>query len=108
MLDGVVVETITRQQHAHSGLRPVVASAQLIELTDCLASFVGFSKFQISFREQIEILRLVRMFPDLFGQLSQVQLGAVLTGKAGAVVQVIEKMLVRIGTRGSIFRKSLK
>src|SRR5208282_3543450 len=108
MLDGVVIKTITREQYTNAGLRPVVARGHLIELNDCLPGFFWFSEFQISFREQVEILRLIRVFADLVGQLSEVQLRTVLTGKAGAVVHEVEKVLIRIGTQRSIFRESLK
>ena len=44
----------------------------------------------------------------LLGQLRQVELRTVLTGEARTVVHVVEKMLIRIGARRSIFRESLK
>jgi len=75
------------QQHAHAGLRAVVAGAQLIQLRDGFARVVGLAKLQIRFGQQIEILRLIRMLLNLLGELSKVQLRALLRGKRCAVVE---------------------
>ena len=46
MQNCLVVQSITRQKHTHSGLRPVVASAQLIELHYCFSRVIQV--FQVS------------------------------------------------------------
>ena len=60
MQDRVVVEAIAREQHADSGLRAVIAGAELVELFHGFARVGDFAEFQICFGEQVEILRLVR------------------------------------------------
>ena len=77
---------IAGQQHADSGLGAIVARADLVKLCDRLACFFELSQFQISFRQQVEILRLVRMLLDLLDQFGQVQLRALLRSKVGAIV----------------------
>jgi len=108
MLNGVAVQTVAGQQYAHSGLCTVVARADLIKLHNCSSSIFEFSQFQISFGQQIEVLWLVRMSLNLLGQLGQIQLSPRLRRKARAVIEVVEKMLVRVRPRRSVFRKRLK
>ena len=85
-------------------------AADLIQLRDRLAELPrSFPELEISFGQQIQILRLVRMFADLFDQLRQIQLRSRRrVGEVGAVVQIVEKVLIRIRAGGSVFRKSLK
>src|SRR5206468_2091483 len=98
MLDGVVVQTETRQQYTDAGLGAVVARAELVKLRDDLSAFVGLAQFQISFGQQVEVLRLVRMFLDLLRQLGQIQLRPVLRREIGTIIKIIEKMLIGIRT----------
>jgi len=69
---------------------------------------LGFPEFEISFGEQVEILRLIRVLLDLFGQFGQVQLSPGLRGKVGPVVQIVKQVLIRIGPRGSILGERLE
>ena len=69
MHDGIVVQTETGKQYAHSRLRAIIAGAELVELRDSIASFIGLAHFQIGFGEKIEILGLVGMLFDLLGEL---------------------------------------
>src|SRR2546421_4727339 len=48
------------------------------------------------------------MFLNLLAQLGQIQLSPRLWRKAGAVIDVVEKMLVRVRTRRSVSRERLK
>ena len=77
-------------------------------MRDDLSAFVGLAQFQISFGQQVEVLRLVRMFLDLLRQLGQIQLRPVLRREIGTIIKIIEKMLIGIRTRRSIFGESLK
>ena len=74
MLNGIVVQTVASQQYARAGLCPVVTGAELIKLRDCFSRVFEFAQFQIRFGQQIEILRLIRMFLNLLRQLCQIQL----------------------------------
>ncbi len=102
MLNGFVVQTITRQQHTYAGLSSEVARANLVKLGDGLAGFVRLPKFQISLGQQVEALRMVRIFLQLFGQIGEVLLSPRLARKTGAFVNVVENVLIRLGTRGRI------
>jgi len=54
MLDGVIVQTVTREQYANASLSAIVVGADLIELRDHLPGFVPFPEPQVSFGEQIK------------------------------------------------------
>ena len=108
MLDGVVIQTVAGEQHADAGLGAVVARAYLVELGDGAARVVGLSQFQISLGQQVEVLRAVGMFLDLFDQFGLIELSPGLGSKIGAVVEILKKVLIRIGSRGRIFGESLE
>src|ERR1700689_4434136 len=108
MLDSVVVQAITREEHADSGLRPVVAFTHLIQLRDSLSRAGGLAQLQICFGEQIKILRLVGMLGDFVGDLLDVDLGAVVLGKIRASADVVEKILIRVWAWSCVLGKRLK
>ena len=62
MLDSIVIQVITREQHADAGLRAIVVRAQLIELRDGIFREFQLPELQISLGQQVEILGLTRMF----------------------------------------------
>ena len=45
MLNGVVVQTISRKQHAYAGLRAIVTRADLVKLRDRSSSIFEFAQF---------------------------------------------------------------
>ena len=108
MADGVVVETIAREKDADASLHTEIIGADLIELRDGGARVFDFSQFQISFGEGVEILGTARMRFDLIGEFSEVKLRALLSGETGAIVEVVEEMLERIGAWICVFGESLE
>src|SRR6476661_9294265 len=98
MLDGVVVQMEAGEQHTYSSLSAIVARTELVKLRDRTPGFLDLSQFQICLRQQVKVLRAVRMFLYLRRQLGQIELGSLLRRKVGSVVQVIKKMLIRIRT----------
>jgi len=73
-----------------------------------LASVGCVAEFEICLGEQIEILRLIGMLGDFFGELFDVELGAIVFGKIGAGADVVEKILIRIRAGCRVFGKRLK
>ena len=108
VLNRVIVQTIARQEHADAGLRSKVAGAQLIQLPNCPERVVAPSQLKVSLRQQVEILRLIRVLLDLLGQLRQIELRAILRRERRPIVQIVEEMLVRLGPRRNILRQRLK
>ena len=108
MLDGVIVQTVTREQYANASLSAIVVGADLIELRDHLPGFVPFPEPQVSFGEQIKVLRLARVLLDTILQFGNVELSALLRRKLGTVVEVVEKVLIGIRPGRSILRECLK
>jgi len=62
MSDGVVVLMIAGEQHADACLGAKIFAAELVKLCDGGAGVVEPSQFQIGFGQQVEILRLARVF----------------------------------------------
>jgi hypothetical protein len=95
VLDRIIVQSVSRQQHSRSGLRAIVLRAHLIKLCDRLARLTDVAQLEVSFREQVKILGLSRMFLDLLIQFSDIKLGAILCRKLGPLVQIVEQVLIR-------------
>ena len=99
MLDRVVVEMIAREQNADAGLSAKVIS----RLTDRVAHrFSGSStlpELQISFGQQVKVLRLAGMLLNLVGQFSRHPVACALRRERRAVVEIVEEMLIRIRAR---------
>ena len=108
MLDRVIVQSVSCQQHSRSGLCAIVVRAYLIKLRNRLSRFIDIAQFEVSFREQVKILGLTGMFPDLFIQFSDIEFGAMLCRKLRPVVQVVEEMLIRHGPGRGVLRERLK
>jgi len=72
------------------------------------ARVFDFSQFQISFGEGVEILGTTGMRFDLVGEFGEIELGALLGGEAGAIVEIVEEMLERIGAGIGVFGESLE
>ena len=67
-----------------------------------------FAELQIRFGEQVKILRLAGMFLDLLSQFGEVELRLrLLRGQTGAIVEIVEKMLIRIRARCDEFLESV-
>src|SRR5258708_26931536 len=108
MNDGVVVLPIAGEEHADACLSAKIFAAELVKLCDGGAGVVELSQFQIGFGQQVEILRLARVFFDLLTEFSEIELSALLHGKVCAVVEIVEKMLIGIGSGRSVFRERLE
>src|SRR5215469_136492 len=108
MLDGMVIQAEARQEHADPGLRSIIVGAQLVELRDHLQGFIHFAKLKVRFGEKIKILRLVGMLLNQSGQFGKIQLRLGLLRQVSAIVQIVEKVLIRIGSGGSVLRKRLE
>src|ERR1700738_1353253 len=108
MLDSLIVQAIAGEQYADPRLGAVIVAAELVKLSVGPASIFRFAKFQVGFGEQVEILRLVRVFLDLFGELGQVELRALARRESCAIVEIIEKVLVGIGAGRGVFGQGLK
>ncbi len=48
------------------------------------------------------------MFLDLLGEFGEIELGALLRGEGGAVIEIVEEMLIRIRAGRSVLGKCLK
>ena len=103
VLKGIVVPTISGKQNANPGLRAIVVRTHLIKLCDGLPRNVDLSKLQISLGQEIQILRLPRMLLDLRRHFRDIELRPFLGRKRGPVVEIVEKVLIRIGSGGRIF-----
>ena len=84
MLNGIVVQAITREQNADAGLGAIVIRADLIKLRDGLPGVRRFAELQVSFGEQVQILRLAGMFLNLLIQFGDIELRALLAEKAAS------------------------
>ena len=89
-------------------MRAKIAAAQLIQLRERLPSLRHLTKFEVGFSKQVEVLRLVGMLVEFFGQLLEIQFRAVLFGKVGARTHVIEKVLIWVGTWRHVLGKRLE
>src|SRR5882672_760719 len=108
MADGVVVETIAREKDADASLHTKVFGADLIKLRDGSAGVFHLSQFQIGFGKRIEILGTPGMRFNLIGEFGEIELGALLCREAGAIVEVVEKVMERIGAGISVLGESLE
>src|SRR6202034_420573 len=103
VLNRIVVPTISRKQTPNPGLRAIVVRTHLIKLCDGRPRNVDLSKLQISLGQEIQILRLPRMLLDLRCYFRDIEFGPFLGRKRGTVVEIVEKVLIRIGAGARIF-----
>ena len=83
-------------------------SAYSIELLDRFPSIGRVAQLQVSFRQQIQVLRLPGMLLDLLVQFGDIKLRPRLRRKRGTVVEIIEQMLIGIWPGRRILRQRLK
>ena len=108
MLDRVVIQPIARKQYTHPSLGSIVISAYLVQLPESFPGLLAFPELEVSFRQKVKILWLVRMQTSLLAQFRQVELSAFLRSKLGPVVKVVKKVLIRIRPGRRVFRERLE
>src|SRR5215470_11408135 len=80
MLNGIIVQAISCEKHAHTSLRAVIAGAELVELSNRPARVLGLADFEIGFGQQVQVGRLVGMLLGLLRELRDIEFSPLLSG----------------------------